>query len=95
MRDGIRFLPYMRCSFGERHYNGFMRTAKELSHILSWGGGLAFDASSLTTSQLQHIVKFAKPGSLIILRNLQSRPTAELQQIVSWCTGTVVFDLDK
>ena len=64
---------------------------QDLIQIVSFGGGLDFDASTRSTQDLIQIVSHAKEGARLVLRGVSGRSTQDLIQIASHGKGTVVF----
>ncbi len=70
------------------------RTTDDLVKIVSFGGGVIFDASSRTIDDLVKIVSFAsKSAPLVILRNCENKQTDDLVRIASFAKGKVIFEL--
>ena len=64
----------------------------DLVRIVSYGGGLDFDASSRSTEDLVRIASYAQSGSArVTLRGISSRSVEDLVRIASYGQGHVVF----
>jgi hypothetical protein len=68
------------------------RPTAELIQIVSYGGGLDFDASNKPMPDLIQIASYAQSGGgQVTMRGISGKPVAELVQIASYGKGRVVF----
>ncbi len=68
------------------------KTTSDLVRIVSYGGGLDFDASGKTQADLVQIASYAAgKGSRVTMRGLGNKSTDDLVQIASYGQGVVVF----
>lgn len=68
------------------------KTTDDLVRIVSFGGGLDFDASAKPQADLVRIASFAAgKGSRVTMRGIGHKATDDLVQIASFGKGCVVF----
>jgi hypothetical protein len=69
-------------------------TIEQLKQIVSAGGGLSLDASTMTFQQLKEIVG-ATSGtkSSITLKNLSGLTAGQLRELAGLAPGVLAFDL--
>lgn len=68
------------------------KTTDDLVRIVSFGGGLDFNASSKTQDDLVKIASFAAgKGGRVIMRGIGHKTANDLVQIASFGKGTVIF----
>ncbi len=69
-------------------------THEQIQQIVSAGGGLVVDASTLTFSQLREIAAAAQTGKApITIKSLAALTAAQLTELAGLAPGLVVFDL--
>jgi len=69
------------------------KTTDQLCQIVSHGGGLIINGSSMTTDQLAQIASHGRENTNIIVKNVSAKTTDQLCQIASHGKGCVIFDL--
>jgi hypothetical protein len=69
-------------------------TSEQLKQIVSAGGGLLIDASTVTLSQLRDIVSVASANKAsITVKNVSGITAAQLRDLATLAPGLIVFDL--
>jgi len=70
------------------------RSTDEIVRIVSYGGGVIIDGSSLSTDDLVRIVSYAQTSApLVVVRNAGSKSTDDLVRIASYGKGKVILEL--
>ena len=69
-------------------------TSEQLKHIVSAGGGLVIDASTITLNQLRDIALAANTSKVsIIVKKLSGLTPVQLKDLANVAPGLVIFDL--
>jgi hypothetical protein len=69
-------------------------TTEQLRQIVSAGGGLSLDATTMTFPQLKELVAATNgTKSSITLRNLSGLTAGQLRELAGLAPGALVFDL--
>ncbi|MES2573706.1 MAG: hypothetical protein V4572_02065 [Bacteroidota bacterium] len=70
------------------------KTTADLRDFSRLGEWLNIDASTKTTSELKNIVSILNShNATFIIRNADSKPTADLKEIARLASGKVIFEI--
>ncbi len=67
-------------------------TIDQLKQIVSAGGGLVIDASTMTFNQLKDISSAANNGARITIKSISSLTAGQLIELATLAPGMIVFD---
>jgi hypothetical protein len=67
-------------------------TIEQMKQIVSAGGGLILDASTLSFNQLKDICSAANKGARIIIKGISGLTAGQLIELATLAPGVIVFD---